>query len=125
MDHVGILSALHGGPDDVLQTLVGGELHLDAGLGGEGVTDLLPHAGIGILVAGGQGGHTDGHVAGGVVGGGLGGLAGLGHGGAGAGSGGSLAAVVGAAGEQGRGQGKRQPQGQDLLQFHFRYLLKF
>ena len=125
MDHVGILSALHGGPDDVLQTLVGGELHLDAGLGGEGVTDLLPHAGIGILVAGGQGGHADGHVAGGVVGGGLRGLAGLGHRGAGAGSGGSLAAVVGAAGEQGRGQGKRQPQGQDLLQFHFRYLLKF
>ena len=125
MNDVGELAALHGGPDDVFQVLVLSELHLDAGLSGKGVADLLPHGGVGVGVAGGQGGHADGHVAGGVVGGGLRGLAGLGHRGAGAGSGGSLAAVVGAAGEQGRGQGKRQPQGQDLLQFHFRYLLKF
>ena len=54
MDHVGILSALHG-PDDVLQTLSEVSSTLMPVWGGEGVTDLLPHAGIGILVAGGQG----------------------------------------------------------------------
>ena len=35
------------------------------GLGGKGVANLLPHTGVGFLIAGGQGGHSDGHVLGG------------------------------------------------------------
>ena len=43
MDNVGVVAALHGGADDVLQLLVGGQVYLDAGLGGKGLGDLLPH----------------------------------------------------------------------------------
>ena len=53
MNDVRELTALHGGPDDVFQVLVLSELDLDAGLGGKGVADLLPHGGVGVGVAGG------------------------------------------------------------------------
>lgn len=38
-----VIAALHGRSDDILQLLIGGQLHLDAGLGGKGLSDLLPH----------------------------------------------------------------------------------
>ena len=59
MDHVGVVAALHGGANDVLQLLVGGQLHLDAGLGGKGLGDLLPHLS---AIAGLDGSDLDGHV---------------------------------------------------------------
>ena len=59
MDNVGVVAALHGGADDVLQLLVGGQVHLDAGLGGKGLGDLLPHLS---AVAGLDGGYLDGNV---------------------------------------------------------------
>ena len=64
MDHVGEVAALHSGADDVLQGLVGNQLHLDAGLGGKGVADLFPHAGVGLFIGGGQSGHLDGTLGG-------------------------------------------------------------
>ena len=59
MDHVGVVAALHGGADDVLQLFVGGQVHLDAGLGGKGLGDLFPHLS---AVAGLDGGNLDGDV---------------------------------------------------------------
>ena len=59
MDHVGVVAALHGGADDVLQLLVGGQVHLDAGLGGKGLGDLFPHLS---AIAGLDGSDLDGHV---------------------------------------------------------------
>ena len=59
MDHVGVVAALHGGADDIFQILVGGQLHFDAGLGGKGIRDFLPHLG---TVSGLNGGDLDGHV---------------------------------------------------------------
>ena len=59
MDHVGVVAALHGGADDIFQILVGGQLHFDAGLGGKGISDFLPHLG---TVSGLNGGDLDGHV---------------------------------------------------------------
>ena len=59
MDHVGVVAALHGGADDVLQLFVGGQVHLDAGLCGKGLGDLLPHIS---AVAGLDGGYLDGNV---------------------------------------------------------------
>ena len=59
MDHVGVVAALHGGADDIFQILVGGQVHLDAGLGGKGISDFLPHLG---TVSGLNGGDLDGHV---------------------------------------------------------------
>ena len=59
VDHVGVITALHGRSDDILQLLVGGQLHLDAGLGGKGLGDLLPHIS---AIAGLDGGDLDGHV---------------------------------------------------------------
>ena len=59
MDHVGVVAALHGGADDVLQLLVSGQVYLDAGLGGKGLGDLLPHIS---AVAGLDGGYLDGNV---------------------------------------------------------------
>ena len=59
VDHVGVIAALHGRSDDILQLLVGGQLHLDAGLGGKGLSDLLPHIS---AIAGLDGGDLDGHV---------------------------------------------------------------
>ena len=59
MDHVGVVAALHGGANDVLQLLVGGQVHLDAGLGGKGLGDLLPHLS---AIAGLDGSDLDGHV---------------------------------------------------------------
>ena len=59
MDNVGVVAALHGGADDVLQLLVGGQVHLDAGLGGKGLGDLFPHI---RAVAGLDGGNLDGDV---------------------------------------------------------------
>ena len=59
MDDVRIITALHGGADDIFQILVGGQLHLDAGLGGKGIGDFLPHLG---TVSGLNGGDLDGHV---------------------------------------------------------------
>ena len=59
VDHVGVIATLHGRSDDILQLLVGGQLHLDAGLGGKGLSDLLPHIS---AIAGLDGGDLDGHV---------------------------------------------------------------
>ena len=59
MDHVGVVAALHGGTDDVLQLFVGGQVHLDAGLGGKGLGDLFPHLS---AVAGLDGSNLDGDV---------------------------------------------------------------
>ena len=59
VDHVGIIAALHGRSDDVLQLLIGGQLHLDAGLSGKGLGDLLPHL---CTVASLDGSNLDGHV---------------------------------------------------------------
>ena len=59
MDHVGVVAALHGGADDVLQLFVGGQVHLDAGLGGKGLGDLFPHLS---AVAGLDGSNLDGDV---------------------------------------------------------------
>ena len=59
MDHVGVVTALHGGADDILQLFVGGQVHLDAGLGGKGLGDLFPHLS---AVAGLDGGNLDGDV---------------------------------------------------------------
>ena len=59
MDHVGVVAALHGGADDIFQILVGGQLHFDAGLGGKGISDFLPHLG---TVSGLNGSNLDGDV---------------------------------------------------------------
>ena len=59
MDHVGVVAALHGGADDVLQLFVGGQFHLDARLGGKGFGDFLPHLG---AVSGLNGSDFDGHI---------------------------------------------------------------
>jgi len=59
MDHIGVVAALHGGADDVLQLFVGGQVHLDAGLSGKGLGDLLPHLS---TVASLDGSNLDGHV---------------------------------------------------------------
>ena len=59
MDNVGVIAALHGRADDVLQLLVGGQLHLDAGLSSKGLGDLLPHLS---AIAGLDGSDLDGHV---------------------------------------------------------------
>jgi len=59
MDHIGVIAALHGGADDVLQLLVGGQVYLDAGLGGKGLGDLLPHLS---TVASLDGSNLDGHI---------------------------------------------------------------
>ena len=59
MDHIGVIAALHGGADDVLQLLVGGQLHLDAGLSSKGLGDLLPHLS---TVASLDGSNLDGHI---------------------------------------------------------------
>ena len=59
MDHIGVIAALHGGADDVLQLLVGGQFHLDAGLSSKGLGDLLPHLS---TVASLDGSNLDGHI---------------------------------------------------------------
>ena len=59
MDHVGVVAALHGGADNVLQLFVGGQVHLDAGLGGKGLGDLFPHLS---AIAGLDGSNLDGDV---------------------------------------------------------------
>ena len=59
MDHIGVVAALHGGADDVLQLFVGGQVHLDAGLGGKGLGDLFPHLS---AIAGLDGSNLDGDV---------------------------------------------------------------
>ena len=59
MDHIGVIAALHGRADDILQLLVGGQLHLDAGLSSKGLGDLLPHLS---AIAGLDGSDLDGHV---------------------------------------------------------------
>ena len=59
VDHVGVVAALHGGADDVLQLFVGGQVHLDAGLSGKGLGDLLPHLS---TVASLDGSNLDGHI---------------------------------------------------------------
>ena len=59
VDHVRVIAALHGRSDDVLQLLIGGQLHLDAGLSGKGFGDLLPHL---CTVASLDGSNLDGHV---------------------------------------------------------------
>ena len=109
VDDVGVVAALHGSADDVLEVALDGELNRDAGLGGEGVADLLPHSGIGLLVGALKSGYLDG--GGGLAGAALGGsrIAGPGRG------------RVPAAGGEGKDHYQRQSKGKQLLQIHLHF----
>ena len=93
------------------------ELDVDAGLGREGVADLLPHAGVGLLIARSQSRNGDGHVGseGRVVAGG-GGVSVLGGGIAGGGLSRS------ASGKNAQSQHEHEEKRKEFLHFHSSFL---
>ena len=106
MDHIGELAALHSRSDDILQSLVGGQLHLDAGLLLESLGHIGPALGaVGSL----DSSDLDGHI---LSDSGLSSAGGLASGSRGLGVAGAAAA-----GQQSQQHGSRQ--GQTDKSFHF------
>ena len=114
MDDVGVLAALHGGADDVLEVLVGDELDLDTGGLGEGRADVDPHLS---AVGGLDGGYLDGA-------GGFGGVAAFGSSGVGAGSGGIAGGGLGRAarGQNAESEHEHENERKEFLHCHSSFL---